>query len=230
MRGENDLIQKIQELKSVKPNAEWVSLTKKEILRDAPKMSFSFFLKPALAGTLTLCLFGSVFVFAQTAIPGDSLYPFKKVIEKTKISFLPEEKRPSAQLEYANDKLEDLFKVVEKKETEKVSTILKEYQLDITEAAQVLVRVEKPDVEEIVDRAKKIENNKKKIEALGVKVQEVDGLDTALSKIVEKEIEELEKASLSDDQKEILEKIRESYQNKDYCQALEKILLLGSKE
>ena len=224
---EKELIEKIQGFKGIKPEKDWVILTKKEILGEKPKIGFSFFFKPALAGALTLCILGGVFVFAQGALPGDSLYPLKKVAEKARLSFVSEKERPNLQLEYANEKLESLAKVVQNKQTKKVTLIIKEYQANVSEAAKSLEKVETPNVKEIVEGNKRIEENREKIEALGVRLGETKEWDNALARIVESEIKYWEKSTLSESQLEIFEQVKEDYQDGSYSEALEKILLLS---
>jgi len=55
---EKDIIGKIEELKTIKPNKNWVLSAKKEIFKEGsyvtlnPGFSFNFFLKPAFALSL----------------------------------------------------------------------------------------------------------------------------------------------------------------------------------
>ena len=86
---------------------------------------------------------------------------------------------------------------------------------------------EKPDVKKIAEKAREIEENKKKLEALAVKVDEFEELDNALARIIENEIEDLEGRTLSEEQTLILEQIKSEHEQKNYSQALEKILLLN---
>jgi len=227
MRGENELLSQIKGLKNIQPRKEWIASTKNEILKEESVLSFGSLFRPAVAGVVTLCLFGGVFVFAQNSLPGDSLYTFKKVVEKARVSLLPEKERPSFQLELANEKLESLVVVVQSKNIDKVDPIIKEYQATVAEAAKALTKIEKPDVREIVAKTKKIEETKERIEALGVKIGETKDLDEALSRIVEHQIKELEEITLSEEQIEIFEEIQKDYQEGKYSEALEKILLLS---
>lgn len=236
MRAEAELIKKIQGLKAIKPGKNWVILTKKQILgeefspENSPK-SLPFWglfqYKYALASLLVILILGGTFAFAQKALPGDFLYTFKKVAEKTRLSLVSEEERPNLQLEYANERLESLVEVVEANQVRKLAPIIEEYQANVSEAAKSLTKVKKLDVREIVQKTKEIEENKQKIEALGVIVGETEELDNALAQIVESQIEDLEKRSLSETQEELLEKAKEDYQEGNYSQALEKILFLS---
>jgi hypothetical protein len=236
MRAEPELIKKIQGLKSVKPRKDWVILTKKQILGEeltvesSPKgLSFwaVFQYKYALVILLVVLVFSGAFAFAQKAMPGDSFYVLKRAVEKTKLSLVPEEKRPNLQLEYANERLENLVKVVEANQVKKLAPIIEEYQANVSEAAESLTKAKNLDVKEIAQRAKEIEENKLKIEALGVIVGEAKELDNVLTQIVEGEIADLEEGSLSEAQAELLEEAKKDCQEGKYSQALEKVLLLS---
>ena len=58
-------------------------------------------------------------------------------------------------------------------------------------------------------------------------VGETKELNEALSQLVEREIKDLEDRSLNIEQQDLLEKAKTSYQEKDFTQALETILLLS---
>jgi len=238
---EAELIKKIQGLKSIKPRKDWVVLTKNQIFSEEltpsreviptnlPRFLLGLFqYKYALASFLIVLVLGGAFVFAQEALPGDILYSVKKVTERARLSFVSEEERPSLQLEYANERLETIVKVVEAKKTKKLAPIIEEYQANVSEAAKSLTKVAEPNVKEIVQKTKKLEENKQKIEAsLGIVVGEIEELDIALAQIVEEQIEDLEGQILSERQEELLEKARENYQEGNYSKALEIILFLS---
>ena len=241
MRTETELINKIQKLKGVKPRKNWVLLTKKQILGEefSPEISPKslpfwglFQYKYALASLLViLILGGGTFAFAQKALPGDLLYTFKRAVEKTRLSLVSEEEKPNLQLEYVNERLESLVKVVEANQVRKLAPIIEEYQANVSEAAKSLTKAKKLDIKEIVQKTKEIEENKQKIEALGVIIGETEELDNALVRVykttVEDWIEDSEKSILSGEQQEILEQVKEDYQEGNYLQALEKILFLS---
>lgn len=236
MRAETELIKKIQGLKGIKPRKNWVILTKNQILGEefSPEVSPRslpfwglFQYKYALVSLLVVLMLGGTFAFAQKALPGDLLYTLKRVVEKTRLSLVSEEERPNLQLEYANERLESLVKVVETNQKRKLAPIIEEYQANVSEAAKSLTKVRNLDVKEIVQKTKQIEENKQKIKALGIIVGETEELDNALAQIVESQIEDLEKRSLSETQAGLLERAKEDYQEGNYSQALEKIWFLS---
>lgn len=236
---ETELIKKIQALKGIKPRKDWVISVKNQILSEeiasAREVIPSFWGWPrlvlqyrmALATLVVVGLLMGTFGLAQKSLPGDFLYAFKKVVEKTKLSFVPEQEKPSLHLEYANESLQNIVKIVENNKTAKITPIIEEYQTNVSEAAKGLTQIKKPDVKKIVQKTKEIEENKQKIEALGVIVGETKEWNNALAQIVENEIKDLERGVLSDAQAKILEEVKKDYESGNYSQALEKILLLS---
>lgn len=231
MRTETELIKKIQKLKGIKPRKNWVLLTKKQILGEETAPAQEGFLgdllfqyKYALASLLViLILGGGTFAFAQKALPGDFLYTFKRVVEKTRLALVSEEERPNLQLEYVNERLESLVKVVEANQVRKLAPIIEEYQANVSEAAKSLTKAKKLDVREIVQKTKEIEETKKILAAMGVRLPESEPYKVEAKSL----IEYLEKRSLSEKQAELLEAAKEDYQEGNYSQALEKILFLS---
>ena len=72
------------------------------------------------------------------------------------------------------------------------------------------------------------EENKEKVETLGIVVGNTDELDLALKQLVLREIYAIENQSLTDFQVQLLSKIEEDYSLGFYSEALEKILALSN--
>jgi hypothetical protein len=239
MKGKTELIKNLEGFGKIKPRKDWVILTKKEILGDSEAPSFSFrgtfsFLSSKYrSATVMLVVVGALmgtFGFAQTALPGDNLYVLKKATERARIALAPENERTNLQLSYANEKLENLVRITQANQVRKIAPIIDEYQGNLVRAAESLDRAEERDAEKvrsIVKKTREIEENKRKVEALGVVVENTEEFDNALAQMVEREIKELEKKVLLEEQKELLERIKEDFQEGEYSQALENILLLS---
>ncbi len=223
MVTEKELIGKIRELRQIRPRKDWVVLVKSQILGEEPKILFFPFFKPVLATVTAFGILFGIFSLAQNSLPGNTLYSIKKMIEKGQAVFVSEEEKPAFQLKLANQRLEDLTKVPVKN----LVPAIEEYQANISEAAKNLTEAKKPDVEKIVAQTKKLEENKQKVEALGVVLGETEKLDNAISQLVEREIEELESQTLTESQQELLEAAKEDFEAGNYSQALEKILILS---
>lgn len=236
---ERELIAKIQILKQVEPEKDWVLATKTQILGlDETSTPFFVFSPQRLvsASLLILLVLGGTGVLAQNSLPGDFLYPLKKMTEKSQEVFVSKEKRPKLKLELANKRLEELTRVATANKVKKLAPAIEEFEASVSEAAKELVlslpkdlaEVKEPGVKEIVKETKKLEENKKKIEALGV-VTGTEELDNTLAQIVEREIEDLETKSLTERQSEILEEAKEDLENENYSEALEKVLILSQE-
>ncbi len=225
---EKELIAKIRELRQIKPNKDWVILTKSQILGQEPKMDLSLFFRRSVWASLTLfIILFLVFIIAQNSLPGDLLYPIKKITERSQAVFVSEDEMPKVQLELANKRLEELTKIAETNQVKKLAPAINEFQASISEAAKKIATAKKPDLKEITKETKKIEEGKQKVEALGIVIGETEELDNTLASIVEREIKELEGRSLTEAQEEILAQAKENFEAGNYSQAMEKILILS---
>ncbi|HDZ54321.1 MAG TPA: hypothetical protein ENI19_00630 [Candidatus Nealsonbacteria bacterium] len=238
---EAEFIKKIQELKQIKPRKDWVVLIKRELFSQEAvsyRGRASVFLeifpwlfhhyKPALAtfvflGIMTIAVFG----FAQNALPGDFLYTFKKASEKGQAVFVSETDKPKAQLELANRRLEELVEIAVTNQTSKLASAINEVQASAIQAAKNL-RTPKKITKEIVEQTKKIEENKQKVEALGILIGETKELDNALAQLVEREIKDLESRTLSEEEAELLEQAKEDYTAGNFSAALETVWLISN--
>jgi len=245
---EKELIAKIKELRQIKPKKDWVVLAKAQILGEeklpveVKPQHFSVFpLNEVIAGlrvifthkfafatlTLILVLVG-VFGFAQNTLPGDLLFPIKKISEQGRTFFVSNQEKPTIQLELTNKRLEELKKIAKANQTQKLAPALKEFQASINQAAENIKNIKEPQkiTKEIVFQTKKLEESKAEVEALGVVIGETGELEDALSQLVTREIKDLETRTLTEEQSRILEEVKKDYEAKNYSKALEKILTL----
>ncbi len=227
---EADLVKKIRELRQIKPRKDWASLTKSQILgQEKIELTpfFSTMWKPVLATVTTLGILFGIFAISQNSLPGDFLYPLKKITEKAQAVFVSEKELPKYNLEIVNKRLEELNKIAQTNQSKKLAPAISEFQANLSEAAKSLAKVKGPEVEKIVAQTKKLEENKKKIEEVLATKIETEELDNALSQIVENEIKDLEGKTLSEEQQELLTTAKEDFEAGNYSEALEKILLLS---
>lgn len=240
--NEEKLIEKIKQLKEIKPNKDWVFQLKKEIFSQEvePKIDwlsvFTFVPRHKLAfATLTVVfvLIG-VFGFAQNSLPGEFLYPVKKVVEMAQINLAAKEQKPRLQLELANKRLADIAKIAEANEAKKLAPAVEEFQASVSQAAKNLTEIAKTEIaepgrttkisKEVVLEVQKLEEQKQKIEDLGIIVGKTEELNDALAQLVEREIKDLEGRALTESQQELLLEAKETSENGNYSQALETIL------
>jgi hypothetical protein len=216
---EKELLRKIKELGQIRPRKNWVILKKREILG---KESSIYFLKPVFLG-LTFLVILSILIISKNSLPGDFLYPLKKMTEKSQAVFLSEKEKPKYQLQLANKRLEELTKIAKTNQTKKLSPAIREVKKSLKEAAKSLERPQKLE-KEIVFETKKLKENREKIKALGILIENNQELDNSLAQLAEREIKNLEKRTLTEKQKEILEKVKEDFEKKNFAEALEKLL------
>jgi hypothetical protein len=241
---EAELIKKIQILNQIEPRKDWVDFTKKSLFGQKEESRwdaiFSVFprlfpaLKPAFAIVGIALIFVVTSSFAQNALPGDFLYSFKKLTEKSQTIFLSETERPKVQLELTNKRLEELAKIAQTNQTQKLAPAINEFQASTVEAAKNLTKVAKSEknpkiVKEVVFQTQKLEEQKKNIEALGIVVGESEELNSALKELVEGEIKDIENRSLSQEQKKILESAKSDFESGEYSEALTKIIALSQQ-
>jgi len=221
---EKELIGKIRELRQIKPQKDWVSLTKTDILGADSRFTFFPYFKPAFAGFVVLFLaFGSFFL-VENSLPGDALYAVRRVAHLGQAVFISEQERPVFQLKLANARLEDLTKAPVKN----LAPTIYEFEANIAEAARNLASIDATTsdsiaIQRIVEEAKKIEENKQKVESLGVVLGEegTNELNQALARIVNNLIEDLEERSLIEEKQEILVQMKELLEKEQYSEALE---------
>ncbi len=248
---EKELIKKIKKLRQIKPRQDWVVLAKREILERSPEIErtppqrrtrfievlevfSSLFAPKRLAyATLTLLfiLIGT-FGFAQNTVPGDLLFPLRKVTEKGQSLFVSEKGQLKYDFELVNKRLEDLTKIVQKYETERIEPATEELQATITEAAEKLTQKTEQNpkaIREVAFEIKEFEDKKSILATRGALTdEETEDLDNALKQVIEREIEKLEDSTLTEEQEEILEQAKQDFENKDYSQAL-RVLDISNK-
>lgn len=233
---EAELIKKIQGLREIKPKKEWVFLTKSQILGEAPSsisnighrmsnMSNILFFpkyKVVLAPVLAIFALIGVLALSQNSLPGDILYSVKKLTEKGQAVFVSDTNKSKYQLEQANKRLEDLNKIAEQNQVKKLAPAIDEFQKSLAQATKNLKETSKID-KEIIDQAKKIVENKEKVEKLGVVIGESEELENALKEIVEYQIKYLENRTLTEEQSKLLSEAKTNFEAGDFSKAFEKI-------
>lgn len=247
--AEADLIKKIQILKQIRPRKDWVLLMKKELFREEiptlrerfsivleifPRTFFNY--KPALATFVFLgILITGAFSFAQNSLPGDFLFPLKKISEKSQAVFVSEEERPKAQLELANKRLEELTKIAETNQAGKLAPAIEEYQASISEAAKNLAKITattsdsaviKKIAEQTQELTQKLEEKKEKLEkTYGIAGLEFKEESNPTKVLVEWLIEDLESRTLTEEKENILSEMKELAENGKHSETLEMYLI-----
>lgn len=236
---EKELISQIKKLKSIKPNSNWVALNKAQILGDETRSSWVSILeffpgmlyrhsRLAFASLIAFSFVAGTFGFAQGALPGDPIYTLKRVTEKAQMAFISEGDLPYVQLELAQKRLAELNIIAQTNQTKKIAPAVQEFQASISQVAKNLNKTENLNIAKIVADTKKLQEDKEKIESLGVIIGESEDLNNALAGLVGRELIEFGSRTLGENQQAILMASAQDYWNKNYSAALEKILLLGN--
>lgn len=233
---EKELVSKIKELRQIKPDQNWVYLTKNRILGHEAKRSLApfqeressivsvlrlFFLKPALkpayVGLLALFIFFGLFGFAQNSVPGDYLYPIKRIAERSQTFFASEEEKAQVSLELVNKRLEELAKIVETNQTTKLAPAIIEFQASLSEAVSGSDADSVRKVVEIGKHMKELQSRGVVIEETGLERLELE----SFVGILENLIADLENRSLTTKQEVVLDRMKELFEKGEYSEALE---------
>ncbi len=132
---EQEIISKLNKLKSVAPSESWVLSLRQEVLHKAPfcveaehnisvLSMFNVFLRGlnvkkfgySLATFLFVILASgsAVISMAKSSLPGDALYKVKIANESVVLAVAKEEDRPEIEIEYAGKRLEELAEISKK--------------------------------------------------------------------------------------------------------------------
>ena len=233
MMEEKELIGKIRGLRQIRPNRDWVSLTKSQILGEEKKYTSLFLfpvlkLRPVYAGLIAVLILFGLFGFAKNSLPGDLLYPIKKIAQKSQAIFVSEEEKPAFQLKLANQRLEDLTKA----STKNLAPTINEFQANISQAAKSLAKMDATTsdpvvIKKIVAETKKLEKQKQKVESLGVVIEGegTEEFSQALANMVGNLIEDLKTRTLTEEKEKILEEMEKLFEEGKYSEALEFYLI-----
>lgn len=227
---EKQLISKIRELRQIRPNRDWVVLTKSKILgiEAKPQPFFFSILKPVSAGLIFVFILFGLFGFSQNSLPGDPLYPIKKISEKSQAVLVSETDKPKVSLELANKRLEELTKIAQTNQVKKLAPAIKEVENSVSKVTKNLVKSEKVDketIDKIVNLKIKLENVEKTLATKIGDEKDEQTIESWMKEQVEMLIEDLEKRTLTDEQKEILAQMKELVEKGKYSEALELYLI-----
>jgi len=225
---ERQLIDKIQQLKKIEPNSDWVLLAKNRIIKEETGFPFQFIFGHKLATSALVALFAlvGVFGFTLTSVPGDSLFILKKVAENGSGLFVAKIDQPRHNLELSRKRLDDLAKIAEENNIRHLASAINEYEESISKTAESLISIEDSGImEQLTDDIREIEEGEAMIKSLGIEVGQNDELNNALAVIIEREIEVLRNKERTEEEEEILNNITFEYEQGNYSRALEILLL-----
>lgn len=248
---DKELILKIKQLNEIKPRREWVVFAKSQIFESGienkvvkkislgEKMSgildvfsiLTYQRKLAYALTAFVFILVGAFGFAQYTVPGDLLFSVKKATERSQTVFTGGNNLKNS-LENYDRRVQDLVKIVKEKKESNIPSAITEVKASMAGAVKLLAAAtdKNKNIKEIANEVKRIEDNNKQLQSLGIDVgtaEEVKELDNILAPLIELEIKSLEEATLTEEQQEKLNTIKELYTEGKFAQALENILLIN---
>ena len=237
-------------MKAVRPNAQWVAFSKKNIMTkqfEEPATVATFasilntighafetpkVLTPVLSG-LIVAVFGFSIITAQT-LPGDGLYSLKQTIETVRISLLSPEAQAIAKVEQADNRLTELDKISKESENQgkKLAAGIVEVQKALTVASTQLSKLPENQkaelVQNIVSKISKIE----KTTNASIMDNESEDYQTFYKILAESQIKEFEANinNLTAEQKSLLKSAKESFDVSDYSKAVETLYQIQPTE
>ncbi len=236
---EKQLIAKIRQLRQIKPRQDWVIFTKERIFnekpvsirRQTPVFSLNSLIrvfqpKFAFAPLVVLIVLAGAFAFAQDSLPGDMLFPLKRIVEKSQAVFLSEKEQPKRDIELANKRLDELTKIAESNQTQKLGAAISEVQASVSKVAKNLKGIKPDAVKEAIKGVKEIEEKTQKIKSLGVKIEENEELKdaVALSEALDQIgplIDDLRNSTLTEEQQDVFKEIEAEYKAGNYSKVIE---------
>lgn len=234
---EKDLIKQLKELKEIKPRKDWVLLTKRQILSEwsnadvRHSMSNIFTVlhwKLAFAPVISVLTIIGLFGFASNTLPGDFLFPVKKVTESVQVGLSLTEEKPGVHLRLANKRLEELSAIAEANKVRSLAPTIKEFQDSVAEAVNGLSSMNSASLKELAAEIKILEENKQRVESvLGVQIggAETEKFEKQLADYL---IADLEKRTLDEENQKLLKEAKEAFEAGAYTLALEKLWFLSN--
>jgi len=236
---QKQLIESLKQFKEIKPRKEWAVLLKSQILTEketvivsvpAKRINFmdaiaSVFSQRKLAYSFAVVLFliVGVFGFAQHTVPGDLLFPVRKVAEQSQAALTGQSglKQSVANL---NNRINDLVQVAKEGKKANIPSAIDEIKTD----ASYLTKSLKSSKTENSQTIKDIVSSLKTLaDVPGTDLTATPAIKGLYQAVVQSQIVDLQETTLADEQKETLSQAIELYNQGKYTEALEKILLIG---
>jgi len=238
---QGQLIDQIKTLKDIKPRKEWAVLLKSQILAEknngmeiigqsAKFVGFSnifvnIFSPRKLAYSLSVILFLVIGVlgFARYTVPGDLLFPVKKISEQSQAA-LSGQTSLKQDVAILNNRINDLAQVSRDGRTGNIPSTIAEIKTNASELTKSLKKNSVNDPQTIKDIASSL---KTLSDVPGTDLTTNSDVKDLYQAVVQNQVSDLKKETLNDSQKNILAQAENLYEQGKYSEALEKILLIG---
>lgn len=239
---QKQLIEQIRALKEIKPRQEWVVLAKsqtfygktaEERVVKIPARKISIFdiiasinLQKKFAysfATLVFVIVGLV-GFAQHTMPGDLLFPVRKISEQSQAA-LSGQTGLKQNVATLNSRINDLAQAAKQGKKNNIPSAISEVNTQVLELAKDLKNNPVTDLATLKEIAASL---KTLADVPGTDLSANSDVKDLYQTIVESQIADLEKTTLTDGQNDILTEAKELYEQGKYIDSLEKILTIGN--
>jgi hypothetical protein len=229
---DKDLISKLQELRQIKPSQDWVVSLKKQIIPGKPGFRVQIssvlevlprlFQKKLAYATITLAavLFG-LFGVSMSTVPGDLLFPVRRIAEKSQGVLLSGADQSKYNLEIANKRLEELATIVRTNKTNNIASAIQEVKQSVADAAKDLNN----NPQDLDETASQITNSATLAMLNNSQVSQIS--DALMPITVQQLIQSLEKTTLTENQQKTLVEVKDLYDKGNYNDALVRVLYLS---
>ncbi len=235
-----ELIKSIQQLKEIKPRKEWVILTKSGIFNEPEKTREIVAQKAGIMEILSLVFaqrklayslaaFAFVLVglvgFAKYTMPGDALFPLKKMAEQSTAALSGES--PLKQSVVAlNNRISDLAQAAKQGKKDSIAPAIKEVNDNAKELAANLKsgQADPSTIKEIANTLKTL------ADVPGTDLAANSDLADLYQAVVQNEISDLQTTNLQDRQKVKLSQAENLYNQGKYSDALEAVLSINQPD
>lgn len=237
---QKQLIEGLEALKEIKPRKEWAVLLKSQILDEKQKSAIiaektgfagimdifsSVFYQKKLAyatATLVFMIIG-VLGFAQHTMPGDLLFPVRKLSEQSQAA-LTGQTTLKQDVAVLSNRINDLAQAAKEGKKENIPSAISEINANVSVLAKNLKdnQADPQTLKEIASSLKTL------ADVPGTDFSENPEVMDLYQAVVQSQIVDLEKSTLTEEQAETLTKAKDLYEQKKYTDALEVILLINS--
>jgi len=236
---QKQLIASIQQLKEIKPRKEWAVLLKSTLLENkvpsrmtgvvsAPKVRFTdvlrsvfFQRKLVYAFSVILLFVVGIFGFAGSTVPGDILFPIKKIAEQSQAALTGQ---PDS-VANLNNSIKDLAKLAKEGRTNNIPSAISEVSANASQLAKNLKDNPTKDPQMLKEIAVSL---KTLADVPGTDLTGNQDVKDLYRAVVQNQIADLEKTTLTDEQSNTLAEVKDLYDQEKYAGALEKILSINN--
>ncbi len=233
---EKQLIETLRCLKEIKPREDWAGLLKAQILAEkkeavvAEKIGImevlsNVFLQRKMAysfATLAFLIIGLI-GFAETTVPGDLLFPVKKLAEQSQAALLGQTGIQKS-VAVLNNRINELAQATKDGKSESVSSAITEISANAKDLAEGLKNNtidDKNAIQQIADSLKVLADT-------GADLSNDQDVMDLYQIVAANQIEDLQNTTLTDEQKLILAEAESLYEEGKYADSLEKILTINN--